>query len=138
LTLDTPASLAAFFAAVFPQAARLGFEVVSVEGDGVTLRLDTRDEHLRPGGVVSGPTLMTLSDTAMYAALLARLGEAAVPSVTSSIDIHFLARTPPGRVTIRCRLLRVGRRMAVGVVTFAAADGAETAHATVTYALPSG
>lgn len=130
-----PAALHAFFAAHFPRAQGIGFTFVRSGPDGVELTLDTRDDHLRPGGTVSGPTLMTLADTAMYASLLARLGVAAATAVTSSLEMHFLSRPDPGRLTVRCRLLKVGRRLAVGAVELARAEGAVVAFATVTYAL---
>ncbi|MEZ4238533.1 MAG: PaaI family thioesterase [Myxococcota bacterium] len=137
MALDTPAALDAFFRETFPQAADVGFVVQAVEPDGVVVVLDAQHKHLRPGNVISGPTVMTLTDTAMYAAVLARLGPEAASSVTTSIEVHFLHRCPPGRLTARCRLLRVGRRLAVGTVDFFREDGTQTAHATITYALPA-
>lgn len=133
-------ALTAFFFEHFPTAARLGFAFVAVHDDGVELVLDTAAEHLRPGGTVSGPTLMALADTAMYASLLARLGLPAATSVTSNLEMHFLRRPLPGRLTVRCRLLKVGRRLAVGTIAFSNVEGESTgddlcAHATVTYAL---
>lgn len=128
-------TLSAFFVEHFPAAARQGFEITDLGADGVSLALDTRDEHLRPGGTVSGPTLMALADTAMYASLLARLGPAAAPSVTSSLEMHFLRRPLPGRLGVRCTLLKVGRRLAVGTVAFRNQGDEICAHATVTYTL---
>lgn len=136
MALD-PAALHAFFAERFPHALDFGFEVVEVDAGGARLRLRTRPDHLRPGDTVSGPTLMTLADTAMYAALLARLGlDGAARTVTSSLQIHFLARPAPGELSATCRLLKVGRRSAVGAVELRGGDGALVAHATVSYALP--
>jgi uncharacterized protein (TIGR00369 family) len=132
----TPAELHAFFAEHFPSARGLGFEIVALGPDGAELALDTRDDHLRPGGTVSGPVLMTLADTAMYVSLLAKLGPSVAQGVTSSLETHFLRRADPGRLTVRCRLLKLGRRLAVGTVDLANADGALVAFAIVTYALP--
>jgi uncharacterized protein (TIGR00369 family) len=129
-------AIAALFREHFPSAlSTWGFDIVDVGPDGAEIALDTRDEHLRPGGIVSGPTLMALADTAMYAALLARNGEAAITGVTTSLEIHFLRRAIPGRLAIRCRLLEVGQRLAVGTVELTGGDGALCGHATVTYAL---
>lgn len=130
--------LNAFFRREFPQAADHGFEVVSVGPDGAVLALDPGHAHLRPGGTVSGPTLMTLADTAMYASLLAKLGPAVAGAVTSSLEIHFLARPRPVRLFVSTTLLKVGRRLAVGTVDFVDEDRTRVAHATVTYALPAG
>jgi uncharacterized protein (TIGR00369 family) len=136
--MNAPEALTRLFAEAFPQAMGVGFVVESVDDDAsVVIRLDTGREHLRPGDVVSGPTVMTLADTAMYASLIARLGTAAIPSVTSSVEVHFLAKIRQGPVRARCRLLKVGRRLAVGTVTFWADDPAAVlAHATLTYAMP--
>jgi uncharacterized protein (TIGR00369 family) len=129
--------LETFFRTHFPEAKAFGgFEVVALEPEGAVLALDTGAVHLRPGGTVSGPTMMTLADTAMYTSLLARLGPAVATSVTSSLEIHFLRRPRPGRLRIACTLLKVGRRLAVGTVDFQDGDGERVAHATVTYATP--
>ncbi|MEQ1506085.1 MAG: PaaI family thioesterase [Myxococcota bacterium] len=125
-----------FFTERFPAAVALGFEVTAIAPDGASIALATRDDHLRPGGTVSGPTLMTLADTAMYVALLARHGLDAATGLTSSLEVHFLARAMPGRVTADCRILKSGRRLSVGVVDLRGDDGTLCAHATVTYALP--
>lgn len=129
-----PAGLHAFFEAEFPQAVAFGFRVTEATDDGVTLVLPTTEQHLRPGATVSGPTLMTLADTAMYSAILARLGPVA-QAVTSSLQIQFLRRPTLGEVTARCELLKVGRRLAVGRVELVTGDDL-VAHATVTYAIP--
>ena len=49
------------------------------------------EHHLRPGGTVSGPSMMTLADAAVYAALLA-LDDKAGDAVTSNFTIAFLRR----------------------------------------------
>jgi acyl-coenzyme A thioesterase PaaI-like protein len=133
-----PREVQAFFDAVFPAASAFGFVVAAVDPQGATLSLAVRPAHLRPGDTVSGPTLMTLADTAMYAALIGTLGpERGGRGVTSSQETHFLRR-PDGKVlTARCRLLKVGRRLAVGAVELLQDDEpAPVAFATVTYALP--
>jgi len=129
-----PDALHAFFAEHFPQAVAFGFRVTEATDDGCTLVLPTSEQHLRPGATLSGPTLMTLADTAMYASVLARLGPVA-QAVTSSLQIHFLRRPTLGEVTARCELLKVGRRLAVGRVELSTDDDL-VAHATVTYAIP--
>lgn len=131
----TPAELHAFFAEHFPQVT-LAFQILEVGADGACVVLEAGSDHLRPGGVVSGPVLMTLVDTAMYASLLGKLGLAAAAAVTSSLEVHFLRRADPGRLVVSCRLLKVGRRLAVGAVELHGPDGGLVAFATVTYALP--
>jgi uncharacterized protein (TIGR00369 family) len=78
-------------------------------------------DDLRPGGTVSGPTLMRLVDSASYAIILGHLGDAAL-AVTTSLSIDFLRR-PVGPVLVAdCDLVKLGRSLAVCRVTVASAD----------------
>jgi uncharacterized protein (TIGR00369 family) len=98
----------------------------------IALKMPFRDDFTRQGGTVSGPALMALADRAAYYLILAH--GAAIESVTSSLDIHFLAR-PQGDIDATATVLRYGRRLAVSrVEMFVGTD--LVAHATVTYALP--
>lgn len=53
-------------------------------------------DHLRPGGTVSGPSMFTIADFAMYVAVLGQVGLVAL-AVTSNINIHFLRKPVAGR-----------------------------------------
>ena len=136
LAMDVTA-LRRFLREEFPQALEFGAEITRCEPDGLDLSLETADRHLRPGGTVSGPTLMTLGDAASYYAILARVGPKAL-AVTSSLEIHFLRRPRPGVITAHARLTKLGRRTSVVQVeyTHAEVEGA-IAIATVTYAMPA-
>jgi uncharacterized protein (TIGR00369 family) len=95
-----------------------------------------RDGLLRPGGVISGPALMSLSDTAAYALVLAHIGDQLM-AVTSSLTMHFLRGARPGDIHAEAEMLRLGRRNAVCEVRLWT-EGRDrlAAQATVTYALP--
>ena len=110
---------------------------VSARGEGsLALTLAVTEAMLRPGGTISGPTLMTLADTAMYVLLLSELG-AVEQAVTTSMHIDFLRRPALVPVTARAELLKLGRTLAVGRVTmFSEGDARPIAHASITYALP--
>jgi acyl-coenzyme A thioesterase PaaI-like protein len=58
-------------------------------------------------------------------------------AMTTSLNVHFLSRPAPRDVLAEGRLLKLGRRLAVGVVTMCS-DGDERpiCHVTGTYALP--
>ena len=56
--------------------------------------------RLRPGGTISGPSLMTLADTGLWVALLAMIGREPL-SVTSHLDIDFLRKPAPADVIAR-------------------------------------
>lgn len=135
LALDAD-GLRAFLASAFPAALETGIQIARVDLAGVDLVLDTHARHLRPGGTVMGPVLMMLADTATFLCLLSRVGPEAM-AVTSSLEIHFLQRPPPGRLTATAELLKLGRRTAVATVRLCADTVAEpVAFATVTYARP--
>lgn len=122
----------------FPQARRLGWILDSVGGGAARLRLPLRDGHLRPGPSVSGPTLMTLADTAIYFALLGELGPKLL-AVTTSLNINFMRGCAAGEIVADARLLKLGRRLAVGEVSIHPVGSDELiAHATVTYSIPPG
>ncbi len=133
------AALTQFLADEFPQAGALGFEIAALSDEALTLSLDAGEAHLRPGGTVSGPTLMTLADAAAYLLILSRCGPVAL-AVTTHLSMHFVRRPRVGPVWATATFLKLGRRLAVCAVhvTGPALDGPLLAHATVTYALPVG
>jgi uncharacterized protein (TIGR00369 family) len=93
-------------------------------------------KHLRPGDTVSGPTLMALADVTMYAALLGEIGLLPL-AVTTSLNINFLRKPAQMDVVAEARLLKVGKRLAVGEVSlFSDGDPAPVAHVTCTYSIP--
>jgi uncharacterized protein (TIGR00369 family) len=123
----------------FPQI-HVGGRAMRIEAAGVRharVRLKKLQRHLRPGGTVSGPTMFTLADFSVYVAIIATLGEAGIEAVTTNMNINFLAKPEPRDLIACVRLLRVGRRLAVGE-TELFLDGAPNlvAHAIATYALP--
>jgi acyl-coenzyme A thioesterase PaaI-like protein len=95
--------------------------------------------ELRPGGTVSGPTLMSVADAALYVAILGEIG--IVPlAVTTSLTINFL-RKPDGRrdVVGVCKLIKLGRTLAVGEVwLYSEGEDEPVAHVVGTYAIPPG
>jgi len=128
--------LEAFLDAEFPQARALPFRVDEL-GDGFCrLGLPIGEDQLRPGATVSGPTLMSLADTAMYFAVMTRLGLVA-QTVTTHLSIDFLRRPTRAELTVECRLLKLGRTLAVGAA-YIYSQGVDepVAHASVTYAVP--
>ncbi len=130
------AALERFLDETFPQSRVVGFRIVALDDERLVLSLRTTDAHLRPGGTVSGPTLMTLADSAAYLLILARLGPVAL-AVTTSLEIHFLSKPEPGELRATASMLKLGKRMAVTEVRIHGNDPqALLAHATVTYSIP--
>lgn len=111
------------------------FSVVSVAPGRANLRLRYSKNMLRFGGTISGPVIMTLADAAIYAVLLAELGDAQM-ALTSNLSVDFLSRPDPGDLTAEARILKLGRRLAVCTVEIRSEDGDLLAHATGTYSIP--
>ncbi|MEO7825234.1 MAG: PaaI family thioesterase [Paraperlucidibaca sp.] len=126
-----------FISAGLPAYAESGCVVAAVTSESTTVRLRYRDDQLRPGGSLSGPTMMALADTAMYAIILATLGPVAL-AVTQNFNINFLQKPAPADLIAEARFLRLGRRAAViDVHIRSSTDDSLVAQATGTYALPS-
>lgn len=122
----------------FPQIHTDGkvFDVTDVGPGTVVMRLAPNERHLRPGGTVSGPTLFALADVAAYCVVLAHIGPVAL-AVTTSLNINFLRKPEPGPLTCTCRLLKLGKRLAVIEASIFGQDGEDlVAHATATYSIP--
>lgn len=126
-----------YLRAEFPQV--FAVQDIAVEralGGNATLRLNPGEAHMRPGGVISGPTLMMMADAAAYAALLS-LSEAAKMAVTSNLNVSFLRGAPPGRAIIQtAAVIKLGRRLSVITGEAMGEDGVAYAHTTMTYAMP--
>jgi uncharacterized protein (TIGR00369 family) len=106
-------------------------------GDGAaTVSHEIGREELRPGGSVYGPVLMTVADVAMYVAVLGAIG--IVPlAVTTNLNINFLKKPAARDLLAEARLIKLGKRLAVGEVALRS-DGDEdlVAHVTSTYSIP--
>jgi uncharacterized protein (TIGR00369 family) len=129
------AELTAFLQAEFPQN-RCTLEELDEDGS-VVVAHSVSEGELRPGGTVSGPVMMTLADVALYIAILARIG--IVPlAVTTQLSINFLRKPRADRrVVARCRLMKLGKTLAVGEVwIYSEGEDEPVAHATGTYAIP--
>ena len=121
----------------FPDSAHRMFTVELVDEMFVQVRMRFDQRQLRPGGTISGPALMLLSDTAMYLALLGMIGPVAL-AVTTNLNINFLRKPAQADVIAKCKLLKLGKRLAVGEVTmYSDAEQQPVAHAVVTYSIPS-
>jgi uncharacterized protein (TIGR00369 family) len=130
--------LEARLAAAFPEAFKSegAPTILGVWHGGSRVRLAFAPSMLRPGDTISGPTMMMLADVAMYVAVLASIGWEPL-AVTTNLNINFLRKAPPGALIAECRLIKLGRRLAVGDVSLRAEEGDDmVAHATSTYSIP--
>lgn len=121
-----------------PFAEMMGLVVDYFAADHVRLRAVYSERFLRPGGTIAGPVMMGLADAALYALVLSRIGPVEL-AVTTSLSINFLRKPTPADVIADARMLKLGKRLAVGEVTlFSEELGVEdpVAHVTGTYSIP--
>ncbi len=100
------------------------------------VRMNIGTSELRPGGTVSGPTIFMLADVSIFLLVLSVIGPRAL-AVTTSSSIDFIRRPGPVDLVAEARLLKLGRRLAVGdVLVYSAAQEKPVARATLTYSIP--
>jgi uncharacterized protein (TIGR00369 family) len=133
------AELEKFLQMEFPQAFSNGdIRIESADGVSCLLRQRYSEQMLRPGGTISGPTLMALADCAMYVVLLSAIGPVGL-AVTTNLNINFLRKGAPGKdVLAAARILKLGKRLAVGEVNLLSGISPDPiAHVTATYSIPN-
>ncbi len=119
-----------------PMAYRLGLRAEAIGYGTATVRMPFDETLVRPGGTISGPALMSLTDYTMYAALMGALGRVEL-AVTTNLNINFLRKPAARDVLAECRIIKLGRTLCVLDVTLTSeGDDRPVAHATGTYAIP--
>jgi uncharacterized protein (TIGR00369 family) len=121
-----------------PYVGQLGCVVERFAAGDVLIRLPYTDLLQRPGGTICGPALMALADITLYGVVLSLIGRVEL-AVTTSMTAHFLTRPAPADVLATGRILKLGRRIAVGEVVMRSAGGPQpVCQVTGTYAIPPG
>jgi acyl-coenzyme A thioesterase PaaI-like protein len=127
----------------FPQVAD-AVAVISADGTTTVVSMMVSDHHLRPGGTVSGPTIFLLADVTFYLGLLSVIGPVLL-AVTTNTNINFMRKSDPTGLMAVCRILKRGKRLAMGdVLIYSAVSQGDdishltdpVAHATMTYSIP--
>jgi uncharacterized protein (TIGR00369 family) len=113
-----------------------GYVIEEVWHGGARVRRCFERCLLRPGGTLSGAAMMELADFAMYVGLLASIGWVPL-AVTTNLSINFLRRPAQRDLLAEVRLLKLGKRLAVGDISIRS-EGNEhlVAHAVATYSIP--
>ena len=135
MTID---ELERFLASEFPQVfhAESGLAIDALWNGGARVRQHYLASSIRPGGTISGPTMMALADFAMYVAVLSAIGPVPL-AVTTNLNINFLRKPQPRDLVAEARLLKLGQRLAVGEVIIRSEGEEEAvAHVTSTYSIP--
>ena len=134
----SPEELHSFLVREFPQSDPEWMRIEAASHRYVRIRCLIGDSDLRPGGTVSATTLMALADTAMYLAVLTSIGPVPL-CVTASCNISFLRKPDKSDIIAEAKILKLGKRLAVGEVALFSQGVEElVAHATVTYSIPPG
>jgi uncharacterized protein (TIGR00369 family) len=136
----TVSELERFLADEFPQVfnSRSGLSIEAVWEHGCRVRQAFHETFIRPGGTISGPTMMALADFAMYVAVLAAIGPVPL-AVTINLNINFLRKPLQRDLVAEARLLKLGKRLATGeVVIYCAGLDEPVAHVISTYSIPPG
>ena len=132
--MATKQEISDFIAREFPQTR---VQILEAGCMSATVAHEVTVTELRPGGTVSGPVMMATADVALYVAILGEIG--IVPlTVTTSLSFNFM-RKPAGdrRIIGVCKLLKLGRTLAVGEVNlYSEGIDEPVAHAVGTYAIP--
>ncbi len=132
----TAAEVFAFLKREFPQALRPGmtYQVLELAPEELSIRLEVGEQHLRPGGTISGPAMMELVDCAVYVLLLAHHREQARLAVTTNLSISFLRKPKPGALVAKVCLIKHGRTLSVArTEIFSETDGRLVANSEATY-----
>jgi uncharacterized protein (TIGR00369 family) len=118
-----------------PYAGQLDCRFERFEAGRLTVRMPYQPLLRRPGGTICGPALMALADITLYGVVMSMIGRVEL-AVTTDITIHFLRRPPLEDVIAEGRLLKLGRRLAVGEVTMRCGqDPQPICHVVGTYAI---
>jgi uncharacterized protein (TIGR00369 family) len=126
--------LNALMGEAFPASDIAAHPVTHVEPGRIHVVRAFHPSMLRPGELISGPTLMSLADTAAYTLILAHVGPELM-TVTSSLTINFLRGAKKGDIHADAALLSLGRRNAVcDIRLWTESPDRLAAQATVTYA----
>jgi uncharacterized protein (TIGR00369 family) len=119
-----------------PIAGEMGVRVDRVAPGEVDARVPYREAFIRPGGTVAGPVLMALADFVVWGVVMSLIGPVKL-AVTTNLNINFLRRPDPGDIIAKGRILKLGRRLAVGeVYLYTEGEDELIAHVTCTYSIP--
>ncbi len=119
-----------------PLVVQYGIRAERIEAGRVVMRMPFDTAHLRPGGTVNGPVMLTLADIAVYVLVLGLIGPVEL-AVTTSLNANFLRRPRAADLIAEARLLKLGKRLAVGEVTiYSDGEDEPVCHVTATYSIP--
>jgi uncharacterized protein (TIGR00369 family) len=96
-------------------------DILSLETGRLTLRFECGPDERRPGGFISGPTMMTLADTCGLIGVFSHTG-LTVPAFTTSLSIDFLRPGVGDALLAEARVAKFGRTLSTINVEMRGAD----------------
>lgn len=130
------AEFQALIDAELPVVSLFNMSTESIGRGEAVMRMRCDERSVRPGGTVAGPAMMALADVCMYAVVLGLIGRVEL-AVTTNLNINFLRKPALGDIIAEGRILKLGKRLAVGEVLLRSDGGDElVAHITGTYSIP--
>ena len=119
----------------FPQVSN-NFKILNTNPNSLSMLMHISDEHLRPGGTISGPTMFLLADVSFYLATLSIIGPKSL-TVTTNCSINFLRKPNISNLISESRVLKIGKTLSVGdVLIYSEGIKEPVAHASLTYSIP--
>jgi len=112
----------------------LGFELVRVHRDGITIRCRVRPDLLNGAGSLHGGVTASLADAAVGSALWHHF-KGTRKFTTVELKVNYFRPVTEGRLVARSRLLRVGATIAVGQVDLTDGQRRDVGVAIATYML---
>ena len=110
----------------------LGFELVRVHRDGLTIQCRLRPELMNGAGSMHGGVAASIADAAVGCALFQRFAGTR-RFTTVELKVNYFRPITQGRLLARSRLLRVGSTICVGQVDLADDQRRSVGVAIVTY-----
>lgn len=89
--------------------------VTELEYGMVLTTMDVNPRQMRPGNIISGPTVFSACDAALFYACLSVYG-LDMMMLTSDMQIRFLRPAIGTTLRARCRILNVGSKLITGQV----------------------
>ena len=112
------------------------FETLNIGYGTCRVKLPYDLKHVRPGGTICGPAMFALADYSMWLAVMGAIGPVAL-AVTTNMNINFLRKPSNTDLICETKIIKLGKRLAVGdVYLHAEGDLEPCAHVTGTYSIP--
>lgn len=120
-------------AGALPAELAVGMRVVALDERRLVFTVKARSASRRPTGVVSGPVLFAITDTAGWLVTIAHHWPRQ-EAVTTDLSMQFLRPALQGELLVEATTLRIGRRCVIDVNIDTKNAAGPATHAVITFA----